>query len=54
MIVGEQDIILNGDDQMSNSEELEWTDDDDGGYKDYSNVENGSSFSSVKLSWKHI
>ncbi len=52
VILGEQDIVLNGDDQMSNSEEVERNDDDDGGYGDNSEVENDSSDSSVKLTWK--
>ena len=39
---------------MSNSEEFKWNDDGDGGYKDNSEVENDSSDSSVKLSWKHM
>ncbi len=34
VILGEQDVVLDGDDQMSNSEEVEWNDDDDGGYGD--------------------
>jgi hypothetical protein len=34
VILGEQDIVLNRDDQMSNSEEFELNDDCDGGYKD--------------------
>jgi hypothetical protein len=54
VILGEQDIVLNGDDQASNSEEFKWNDDGDGGYKDNSEVENDSSDSSVKLSWKHM
>ncbi len=29
VILGEQDIVLDGDDQMSNSEEVEWNDDGD-------------------------
>ncbi len=41
-------------DQASNSEEVEWNNDDDGGYVDNSEVENDSSDSSVKLSTKHI
>ncbi len=49
VILGEQDIVLNGDDQTSNSEEVRWNDDGDGGYKDNSEVENDSSDSSVKL-----
>jgi hypothetical protein len=54
VILGEQDIVLNGDDQTSNFEEFEWNDDGDGGYKDNSKVENDSSDSSVKLNWKHM
>ncbi len=54
VILGEQDIVLDGDDQTSNSEEFKWNDDGDGGYKDNSEVENNSSDSSVKLSWKHM
>jgi hypothetical protein len=55
VILGEQDIVLNGDDQMSNSEEVERNDDDDdGGYGDNSEVENDSSDSSIKLTWKHM
>jgi hypothetical protein len=53
VILGEQDIILDGDDQTSNSEESKWNDDGDGGYKNNSEVENDSSDSSIKLSWKH-
>jgi hypothetical protein len=54
VILGEQDIVLNGDDQTSNSEEFEWNDDGDGGYGDNSKVENDYSDSSVKLSQKHM
>ncbi len=54
VILGEQDIVLDGDDQTSNSEEFEWNDDGDGGYEDNSEVENDSSDSSIKLSWKHM
>jgi hypothetical protein len=55
VILGEQDIVLDGDDQTSNSEEVEWNaDDDDGGYGDNSEAENDSSDSSVKLTWKHM
>jgi hypothetical protein len=54
VILGEQDIVLDGDDQTSNSEEVEWNDDGDGGYGDSSEVENDSSDSSVKLTWKHM
>jgi hypothetical protein len=39
---------------MSNSDEFEWNDDGDGGYKDDSEVENDSSDSPIKLSWKHM
>jgi hypothetical protein len=52
--LGEQDIVHDGDDQASNSEEVEWNDDGDGDYGDKLEVENDSSDSSVKLSWKHI
>jgi hypothetical protein len=52
VILGEQDFVLDGDDQTSNSEEVEWNDDGDGGYKDNSEVENDSSDSSVELTWK--
>jgi hypothetical protein len=44
----------NGEDQASNSKEVEWNDDGDGGYRDNLEVENDSSDSSVKLSLKHI
>jgi hypothetical protein len=44
----------NDEDQESNSEEVEWEDDGIGGSSDYSEVENDSSDSSVKLSAKHI
>ncbi len=54
MVLEEQDIVHDGDDQASNSEEFEWNDDGDGGYGDNSEVENDSSDSSVKLSWKHV
>jgi hypothetical protein len=54
VIFGEQDIVLDGDDQTSNSEEVEWNDDDDGGYGVNSEVENDSSDSSIKLTWKHM
>ncbi len=54
VIHGEQDIVLDGDDQTSNSEEFEWNDNGDGGYKDNSEVGNNSSDSSVELSWKHM
>jgi hypothetical protein len=49
VILGKQDIVLDDDDQMSNSEEFEWNDEGDGGYKDNSEVENDSSDSSVEL-----
>ncbi len=54
VILGEHNIVLDGDDQTSNSEEFEWNDDGDGGYEDNSEVENDSSDSSVELSWKHM
>ncbi len=54
VILGEQNIVHNGDDQASNSEEVEWNDNGDGGYGDNSEVENDSSDSSVKFSLKHI
>jgi hypothetical protein len=55
VILGGQDIVLDGDDQTSNSEEVEWNDDGDiGGYGDNSEVENDSSDSSVELHWKHM
>ncbi len=54
VILREQDIVLDGDDQTSNSEEVKWNDDGDGGYGDNSEVENDSSDSSVKLTWKHM
>ena len=44
----------NNEDQRSNSEKVEWTDDAGGGSTDYSEVENDSSDSSIKLSAKHI
>jgi hypothetical protein len=44
----------NHEDQASKSKEVEWNDDGDGGYEDYSEVENDSSDSSVKPSAKHI
>jgi hypothetical protein len=34
VIFGEQDIVHNGDDQASNSNEVEWNDDGDEGYED--------------------
>ncbi len=54
VILGERDIVHDGDDQASNSEEVEQNDDGDGGYGDNSEVENDSSDSSVELSRKHI
>ncbi len=54
VILGEQDVVQDGDDQASNSEEVEWNDDGDGSYEDNSEVENDSSDSSVELSWKHM
>ncbi len=54
VILEEQDIVLDGDDQTSNSEEFKWNDDGNGGYKDNSEVENDSSDLFVKLSWKHM
>ncbi len=55
----DQDLLTtvdfnNDEDQASNSEEVEWNDDGGGGSTDYSEVENDSSDSSVKLSGKHI
>ena len=48
-------VDLNYDeDQASNSKEVKWNDDGDGGYGDNSEVKNDSSDSSVKLSLKHI
>jgi hypothetical protein len=44
----------NDEDQVSNSEKVEWNDDGGGGSTDYSELENDSSDSSVKLSAKHI
>jgi hypothetical protein len=44
----------NDKDQASNSEEVEWEDDNIGGSTDYSEVKNDSSDSSVKLGAKHI
>jgi hypothetical protein len=44
----------NDEDQASNSGEVEWNDDGGGGSTDYSEMENNSSDSSVKLSAKHI
>ncbi len=70
VILGEQNIVQDGGtfiqdlltmvdfnndkDQASNSEEVEWNDNGGGGSTDYSEVENDSSDSSVKLSTKHI
>jgi hypothetical protein len=44
----------NDEDQASNSKEVKWNDDGDGGYGDNSEVEIDSSDSSAKLSLKHI
>jgi hypothetical protein len=44
----------NDEDQASNLKEVEWNDDGDGGYGDNSEVENDSSDSSVKLTWKRM
>ena len=44
----------NDEDQASNFEEVKWKDDGGGGSTDYSEVENDSSDSSVKLTWKHM
>jgi hypothetical protein len=46
--------LNNDEDQGSNSEEVEWIDDGGDGSTDYSEVENDSSDSSIKLSAKHI
>ena len=70
VIIGEQNIVQdevifiqdlltmvdfnNDEDQASNSKEVEWNDDGDGGYRDNSEVENDSSDSSIKLSLKLI
>jgi hypothetical protein len=70
VIIGEQNIVqdgvpfiqnlltivdfINDEDQASNFEEVKWKDDGGGGSTDYSEVENDSSDSSVKLSAKHI
>jgi hypothetical protein len=70
VIFGEQNIVQDGvtfiqdpltlvdfnndEDQASNSEEVELNDDSGGGSTDYSEVENDSSDSSIKLSAKHI
>jgi hypothetical protein len=70
VIIGEQNIVQDGvtfiqdlltivdfnndEDQTSNSEEVSWNDDSGGGSTDYSEVENDSSDSSIKLSAKHI
>jgi hypothetical protein len=43
----------NDEDQASNSEEVEWNDDGSGGSTDYSEVENDSPDSSVKLCEKN-
>ncbi len=39
VILGEQNIVHDGEDQGSNSEEFEWNDDGGGGSTDYSEVE---------------
>ncbi len=44
----------NDEDQASNSKEVEWNDEGDGGYRDNSEVEHDSSDSFIKLSLKHI
>jgi hypothetical protein len=70
VILGEQNIVQDGvifiqdllilvdfnndEDQVSNSEEVEWNDDGGGGSTDYSEAENDSSDSSIKLSVKYI
>jgi hypothetical protein len=70
VVIGEQNIVQDGlafiqdlltmvvfnndEDQASNSDEVEWEDDGIGDSTDYSEVENDSSDSSVKLSSKHI
>jgi hypothetical protein len=54
VILGAQNIVHNGDDQASNSEEVKLNDNGDGGYRDNSEIENDSSDSSVKFSLKHI
>jgi hypothetical protein len=70
VIIGEQNIVQDGstfvqdlltmvdfnndEDQASNSDKVEWDNDVIGGSTDYSEVENDSSDSSVKLSAKHI
>jgi hypothetical protein len=54
VILGEQNIVHNDDDQASNSEEVDWNNDGDGGYGDNSEVQNDSSDLSIKLSLKHI
>jgi hypothetical protein len=70
VILGEQNIVHdretfiqdqstmvdfnNDEDQTSKSKEVEWNDDNDRGYGDNSEVENGFSDSSVKPSAKHI
>ncbi len=70
VIIGKQNIVQDGltfiqdlltmvdfnndEDQASNSEEFDWEDDGIGGSTDYSEVENDSSYSSVKLSAKHM
>ena len=70
VILGEQNIVHDGEtfiqdqlstvdskndeDQASNCKEVEWNDDGDGGQGNYSEVENDSLDSSVRLSLKHI
>jgi hypothetical protein len=70
VILGEQNIVQDGvtfiqdllttvdfnndEDQASNFEEVKWNDDGGGGSTDFSEVENDSSDSSIKLSAKHI
>ncbi len=70
VIIGEQNIVQDGvtfiqdllimvdfnhdEDQASNSKDIGWKDDGGGGSTDYSESENDSSDSSVKLSAKHI
>ena len=54
VFLGEQDIVHDHDDQASNSEEVEWNDDGDGDYGNDSEVENDSSDSSIKFTWKNM
>jgi hypothetical protein len=54
VILGKQYIVLDGDDQTSNSKEAEWNDDGDGDYGNDSEVENDSSDSSIKFTWKNM